>query len=122
MASNPFEDQKTFIQAVGQTVGEFNEKQYLLYYNLVKEEMGELFTAYNLNDKTEQLDALVDILVVTIGAIYSMGIDPQEAWDEVMRTNLAKIDPNTGKVLKREDGKVLKPDGWVPPNLGRFFQ
>jgi predicted HAD superfamily Cof-like phosphohydrolase len=119
---NPFEDQKTFMTAADQSVGTMNVAQYLLYYNLIKEEVAELMVAYNDEDKVEQLDALVDILVVTIGAIHSMGIDPQEAWDEVMRTNLAKIDYATGKVLKREDGKVLKPEGWTTPNLGRFFQ
>jgi predicted HAD superfamily Cof-like phosphohydrolase len=120
--NNPFEDQKTFMTAADQSVGTMNVAQYLLYYNLIKEEVAELMAAHNDDDKVEQLDALVDILVVTIGAIHSMGINPQEAWDEVMRTNLAKIDSATGKVLKREDGKVLKPEGWTPPNLGRFFQ
>jgi predicted HAD superfamily Cof-like phosphohydrolase len=37
-----------------------------------------------------------------------------------MRTNFAKIDPVTGKVRKREDGKVLKPEGWEPPQLAKF--
>jgi predicted HAD superfamily Cof-like phosphohydrolase len=34
-----------------------------------------------------------------------------------MQTNFAKIDPETGKVKKREDGKVLKPDNWIGPKL-----
>jgi hypothetical protein len=38
-----------------------------------------------------------------------------------MRTNFAKIDPATGKVRKREDGKVLKPVGWTPPNLKPYI-
>jgi predicted HAD superfamily Cof-like phosphohydrolase len=37
-----------------------------------------------------------------------------------MRTNFAKIDKDTGKVRKREDGKVLKPLGWEPPNLAEY--
>jgi hypothetical protein len=37
-----------------------------------------------------------------------------------MNTNFAKIDKETGKVRKREDGKVLKPQGWTPPNLEPF--
>ena len=37
-------------------------------------------------------------------------------WDEVARSNLAKISPD-GKVHKRGDGKVLKPEGWTPPNI-----
>jgi hypothetical protein len=38
-----------------------------------------------------------------------------------MKTNFAKIDKETGKVRKREDGKVLKPVGWVPPDLTKFI-
>jgi predicted HAD superfamily Cof-like phosphohydrolase len=49
-----------------------------------------------------------------------MGADAEGAWKEVMRTNFAKIDKETGKVRKREDGKVLKPLGWEPPNLKPF--
>jgi predicted HAD superfamily Cof-like phosphohydrolase len=56
-------------------------------------------------------------LVVTIGAIHSAGFDAEGAWKEVMKTNFAKIDHETGKVRKRDDGKVLKPLGWTPPDL-----
>jgi predicted HAD superfamily Cof-like phosphohydrolase len=38
-----------------------------------------------------------------------------------MDTNFAKIDPDTGKVRKREDGKVLKPEGWKAPELAQFI-
>jgi predicted HAD superfamily Cof-like phosphohydrolase len=48
-------------------------------------------------------------------------MDGEGAWKEVMDTNFAKIDPDTGKVRKREDGKVLKPDGWRPPDLKAFI-
>ena len=68
------------------------------------------------------MDALIDILVVTIGAIHSGGFNAEGAWKEVMSTNFAKIDKETGKVRKREDGKVLKPTGWVAPNLGPFVK
>jgi predicted HAD superfamily Cof-like phosphohydrolase len=49
-----------------------------------------------------------------------MCADGEAAWNEVMRTKFAKIDPETGKVRKREDGKVLKPEGWQPPQLAQF--
>ena len=68
------------------------------------------------------IDALLDIMVVTAGAIHSMGADGEGGWKEVMRTNFAKIDRETGKVRKREDGKVLKPVGWTPPNLEPFVK
>ena len=94
----------------------------MLYYTLIKEEVAELMAAYKTNDQIEQLDALIDILVVTIGAIHSMGADAEGAWNEVMRTNFAKIDSATGKVTKRRDGKVLKPEGWTPPELRQFLK
>ena len=120
--TNPFKDQEKFMRACDQSVDRFNQEQFKLYVNLIKEEYTELGEAINNNDKTETLDALIDILVVTIGAIHSMGSDAEGAWKEVMATNFAKIDKETGKVRKREDGKVLKPLGWEPPNLKPFLK
>jgi predicted HAD superfamily Cof-like phosphohydrolase len=118
--TNPFRDQEKFMRACDQSVGEFNEKQYSMYIKLIDEEHQELLEATLAEDRVEQLDALIDILVVTIGAIHSAGFDAEGAWKEVMKTNFAKIDRETGKVRKREDGKVLKPVGWVPPELAPF--
>ena len=120
--TNPFRDQEKFMRACDQTVGEFNDAQYKLYRDLIAEEFTELNAAVVQGDHVEQLDALIDILVVTIGAIHSAGFDAEGAWKEVMRTNFAKIDKETGKVRKREDGKVLKPVGWVPPDLKEFVK
>ena len=117
---NPFRDQEKFMRACDQTVDSFNELQYAMYVKLIDEEHQELLEATLADDQVQQLDALSDILVVTIGAIHSMGADGEGAWKEVMMTNFAKIDRDTGKVRKREDGKVLKPVGWVPPNLKKF--
>jgi predicted HAD superfamily Cof-like phosphohydrolase len=120
--TNPFRDQEKFMKACDQTTGgEFDQEQFLLYTRLIKEEYTELNVAIDNNDQLETLDALIDILVVTIGAIHSMGSDAEGAWKEVMKTNFAKIDSETGKVRKREDGKVLKPVGWVPPDLKPFL-
>jgi predicted HAD superfamily Cof-like phosphohydrolase len=93
-----------------------------MYLSLIDEEVGELVDAVAANDRVEQLDALVDILVVTMGAIRAGGFDGEGAWKEVMDTNFAKIDPTTGKVRKREDGKVLKPEGWKAPELAQFVK
>jgi len=117
--TNPFRDQEKFMRACEQTVGEFNEAQYQLYCNLISEEFEELVAS---KTKVDDLDALIDILVVTIGAIHSLGADAEGAWKEVMSTNFAKIDKQTGRVRKREDGKVLKPAGWTPPDLEQFVK
>jgi predicted HAD superfamily Cof-like phosphohydrolase len=93
-----------------------------LYAKLITEEYDELQVALANKDAVETLDALVDILVVTIGAINSMGADGEGAWREVMATNFAKIDRQLGKVRRREDGKILKPEGWEPPKLANFLK
>lgn len=120
--TNSFRDQEKFMKACDQTVGELNEAQYKLYLNLMEEEWKELQVALANGDRIEQLDALLDFIVVTTGAIHSAGFDGEGGWKEVMSTNFAKIDKETGKVRKREDGKVLKPIGWVPPNLSPFVK
>jgi predicted HAD superfamily Cof-like phosphohydrolase len=115
--TNPFRDQEKFMRACDQSVTG-DRDQFNMYMDLIEEEYKELQDAPN---DVETLDALIDILVVTIGAIHSAGWDAEGAWKEVMATNFAKIDKETGKVRKREDGKVLKPVGWVPPELEQFL-
>jgi predicted HAD superfamily Cof-like phosphohydrolase len=110
------------MRACDQSTDSYNKDQFKLYTDLIEEEVNELFVAVRDDNNVEKLDALVDILVVTIGAIHSMGADGEGAWKEVMRTNFAKIDKETGKVRKREDGKVLKPVGWTPPELEPYLK
>ena len=119
---NPFRDQEKFMRSCDQSTDAFNLDQFNMYIGLIKEEGNELAEAIAAHDQDETLDALIDILVVTIGAIHSAGFDAEGAWKEVMATNFAKIDKETGKVRKREDGKVLKPIGWTPPNLSPFLR
>ena len=115
--TNPFKDIDTFQTACDQ---EPSPENYEMYLGLIDEEYTELQDAIEANDTVEQLDALIDILVVTMGAIRAGGFNGEGAWKEVMDTNFAKIDPETGKVRKREDGKVLKPEGWKAPELAQF--
>ena len=88
-----------------------------LYSKLIKEEFEEFCVARRENDEVEQLDACMDMIWVILGFCHMKGYKVDAAWNEVARSNLAKIDTTTGKVRKREDGKVLKPEGWKPPQL-----
>jgi hypothetical protein len=63
-------------------------------------------------DWPEMIDALCDIIYVTMGAACAMGIDLDPFFDEVHRSNMAKVG---GPV--RDDGKRLKPAGWTPPDI-----
>jgi len=120
--SDIFSDQRKFMRACGQTTDAYNQDQFQMYCDLVQEEAKELITARSKGDEVEQLDALIDIMVVTAGALHSLGVDAEGAWKEVMRSNFAKVDPRSGKVTRREDGKVLKPAGWEPPRLKSYLR
>ena len=89
---NVFKDQEKFMKACDQSVAEYNEQQFALYHELIHEEVDELREAVAAEDRVEMIDALIDILVVTIGALHSMGADGEGAWKEVMRSNFSKID------------------------------
>jgi len=93
-----------------------------LYRNLIVEEFWEFKLGDDKNDDVERLDACMDMIWVILGYCYMNGWDVDGAWDEVARSNLMKINPETGKVNKRQDGKVLKPDGWTPPELEQFIK
>lgn len=120
--SDIFSDQRKFMRACGQITDDHNADQFRLYCDLVREEVKELEQALAAEDSVAQLDALIDILVVATGALHSLGVDAEGAWKEVMRSNFAKVDPRTGKVTRREDGKVLKPANWEPPRLQGFLR
>ena len=129
---NPFRDPEKFMRACDQSVDGSNQDQFKMYLRLIKEEFDELQVAQGIDiatgdqvgpvDMVETLDALLDIVVVTIGAMHSAGMDAEGGWKEVMMTNFAKVDSETGKVRKREDGKVLKPLGWKAPELAPFIK
>jgi predicted HAD superfamily Cof-like phosphohydrolase len=120
--SDVFEDQRKFMRACGQTTDKHNPAQFDMYVNLIDEEVKELKEAIDAKDDVEKLDALLDILVVAAGALHSLGVDAPGGWKEVMRSNFAKVDPKTGKVIRREDGKILKPPYWEPPRLASYVK
>ena len=120
--TNAFKDQDKFMTACEQSITGYNDEQFKMYASLITEEYDELRVAIANKDQVETLDALIDIIVVTIGAINSMGADGEGAWREVMATNFNKIDRQLGKVRRREDGKILKPAGWQPPELAKFLK
>ena len=93
------------------------EKQSDLYFNLISEEFDELSLAYIRKDIAEVADACVDLIWVVEGLMYSLGIDPQVVWEEVAKSNNSKV--VDGQLLRRDDGKVLKPTTFSPPNIKR---
>ena len=69
----------------------------------------------------EIADGCADLKWVIEGLEHSLNLPQQEVWDEVARSNLSKISED-GKVKKRKDGKVLKPEGWTPPDIKTILE
>lgn len=130
-----FSDQKQFMDITGQKP---SEEMIDLYLDLIEEEREELIDAYAKNDTVGMADGAIDLIYVTIGLLHSMGLDPQPLWNEVQRSNMSKflLEPclfcgtkgcdhcdgkgEFWKVLRREDGKILKGPKYFPPNLSRI--
>jgi len=86
-----------------------------LHHKLITEEVAELMGAIIERDPGEVLDALGDIVYLAYGAALECGYDLDEALQRIHAANMAKL--RDGVVHRRPDGKVLKPDGWMPPSM-----
>ena len=120
MDGTNFELVEDFMEAMGQEVNAIpafpeQEIQRLRLY-LIEEELDELHYAIDNKDMVEIADALGDLLYVVYGAGHAFGIDLDECFKEIHASNMSKLGPD-GKPIKREDGKVLKPDTFFPPDL-----
>lgn len=95
---------------------------------IVEECIKELLASLYCRDMVGVFDGAVDTIYVIVGLCHELGIPLAEGWADVQRTNMAKavdvIDDSGASVrmvLRRPDGKVLKPPGWKPPDLRRIL-
>lgn len=65
----------------------------------------------------EQSDALVDSYYYSLNAMAKQGVNMSKVFNIVHKANMDKRDSETGKFLKRDDGKIIKPDGWNMPDI-----
>ena len=111
---------KNFMEAFGQEVKNKpeipNSETVNLRIELIAEELEELWDACEQKDIVEIADALTDILYVTYGAGHAFGIDLDECFKEVQRSNMSKLGED-GKPIYREDGKILKGPNYSEPDL-----
>ena len=116
---------KEFMTTFGQEVkikSKFpNEDIVKLRINLIEEELEELKQAIKDEDLLEVADALTDILYVTYGAGHAFGINLDECFDEVQRSNMSKLDED-GKPIYNDAGKVMKGPTYFKPNLKKFLK
>lgn len=107
---------RTFGHPIQHAPGAITSGRYGLRLNLIDEEHSELFEAWSDGHFAGMVDALADLVYVCYGMAIEMGVDLDEVIEEVHRANMAKLGPD-GKPIYREDGKVIKPEGWQPPDI-----
>lgn len=78
---------------------------------MMQEELDEYHAAMH---SVEEYDALIDLLVFTVGTLVTSNYPLQEGWDAVMRANMQK---QAGKTKRGHDNDLAKPEGWVGPEL-----
>lgn len=72
------------------------------------EELIEFMSAETIED---QADALCDLQYFSIGTNTLIGVKPEPIFNIVQAANMGKVGPD-GKVLRDEQGKIRKPEGW----------
>tara|TARA_Y100000816_G_C25931513_1_gene485768 strand:- start:372 stop:743 length:372 start_codon:yes stop_codon:yes gene_type:complete len=119
-----FEKVRLFMTTFGQEVkkksGLSTNKINNLRINLIEEELIELKDAVNKRDIKEVADALTDILYVTYGAGHAFGINLDNCFEEVQKSNMSKLGDD-GKPIYNELGKVMKGPKYFKPNLMKFI-
>lgn len=68
-------------------------------------------------DRVAVADALTDIDYINGGTAVALKIPLEACFDAVHENNMTKIDPVTGKCLKNEQGKIIKPEGYISVSL-----
>ena len=106
---------------VNEKVKEFDKEKLQQFLNFrmsfLDEELNETKKAVREKNAEEIVDGLIDLCVVAIGTLDSMGIDSYDAWNKVLRANLQKkvgVKPERPNPLGLPD--LIKPDGWKAPS------
>lgn len=114
---------REFHKAFGLTVADnptlASDEVRMLRKGLVSEEAHEVYDELLWKEEgvilPDLAKELADLAYVVYGTAVSYGIDLDPVIEEVHRSNMSKIGP--GGVSRRADGKILKPDTYVPPDI-----
>ena len=111
---------KKFEQEIKKKPSLSTEKINNLRINLIEEELNEFKEAIKKKNLKEVADALTDILYVTYGAGHAFGINLDNCFQEVQKSNMSKLGDD-GKPIYNEHGKVMKGPKYFKPDLTKFL-
>lgn len=106
------EFQKKADQPIANQPCKMSEEQVIKRIKWIKKELEELKNAQN---EYEQADALIDALYYLLGGFVDMGINPDELFKIVHRSNMKKV-ANPTRIKKDSDNRILKPHGFLHPD------
>lgn len=124
MTKTMFEMVRDFHTAFGQRVGkkpelpDYQERE--LRMKLMKEEVNEYNKAEDNSDLTNLAVELADIIYIACGTAVSYGIPLDDVFNAIHQANMNKL--IDGKVIRREDGKIKKPEGWQPADIAGILK
>lgn len=98
-----------------------SDERIALRVALSAEEYVEMRKAIANRDLVATADAIFDLIYILIGNALEFGIPIAACWEHGHETNMAKVDQSTGKVKRRADGKIMKPEGWQPPDFAEVL-
>lgn len=102
----------------------FLPDDYMMFrIQFLMEELIELMKACHTKELDEAFDALIDLTYVALGTAHLMHLPFEEGWKEVHSSNMKKeLQHEHNKSKRGFCIDVVKPPGWVPPNLKKFFK
>lgn len=85
----------------------------------LQRELSRLAFAFAERDLKTTIAVLRSLDAWLTEAWFSLGLSPvrQTTSAEILRSNLSKLDPSTGKVVKTPSGRILKGPAYSPPDL-----
>lgn len=122
-----------FNHTVNETPTEVDLETYKLRSLLMAEELDEYVKACKEGDLVGIADAIADQLVILLGTAvtHGMGDILEDLFNEVMDSNMSKLDENGRPVINGQNGvdipdlpvgKILKSDRYNPPNLEKYIK
>lgn len=93
-----------------------DEEAVLCREHLIDEEKAELEDAIDFRDPEAIMKEACDLVYVVVGTLIKFNLSFDEAFRRVHESNMTKLWPD-GKPRYREDGKILKPPDYEPPDL-----
>lgn len=97
----------------------FPSKELLEFrMKFLREEVDEFGEAVRNDDIVKAFDALIDAVYVAIGTAVIMNLPFEQGWNIVHSANMTKIRAKNASQSKRGTAfDVVKPEGWVPPDM-----